>query len=253
MNIRLLLTTVLLAAGGPQATASLDTGHLPDPVKKALDAEGAKESVREVKIHNADGQTVYDVELELKNAPNARLRISAEGKVLHDSRRAGYGQPVPAGPTYIYPAYTAPAPVPQLRMNELPAAVQETIKKEEAATGRKIDSIIADKVDGRLVYRVDLHEKGRNPRFYVAEDGTLLRPLEKPPVLGIGMTFSEAPKAVQEIIRRELDGGEIVKIQKHGRREEPARYEVEIRTQRGAFQLEISEEGFITRDSRKSP
>jgi hypothetical protein len=131
--------------------------------------------------------------------------------------------------------------------------VQETIKKEEAATGRKIDSIIADKVDGRLVYRVDLHEKGRNPRFYVAEDGTLLRPLEKPPVLGIGMTFSEAPKAVQEIIRRELDGGEIVKIQKHGRREEPARYEVEIRTQRGAFQLEISEEGFITRDSRKSP
>lgn len=250
MSKRFLAMMAFLAVCGLHAAEALDPGQIPGPVQKALTTEG----VREVRIHTVNGRPVFDVELEIENAPNAHLRISTDGKILHDSRQSDMDGAMPTPPVYVFPEYTTPVPVPQLRIDEVPPAVRETIQKHASGSPeRKLGAITSGQIDGRPAYRVEFRERGRNPRVYVAEDGTVLRPLEKLPALGLGTMFSETPPAVQDVIRREATGGEIVKIKKEGRRNEPVSYRVDIQTGETAFQLEIAEDGKITRDSRKAP
>ncbi|MDO8540715.1 MAG: hypothetical protein Q7S40_09795 [Opitutaceae bacterium] len=245
----LLIASAFFAAWSVQAAERVDTSQLPAPLKNALNVSAANEAVKEVTIRNVGGQTVYDVELERDNAPNARLRISADGTVLRDSRRAAVGSTTPDVPVYSSEYGTAPY-VPKLKLEELPAAARQAINQETA--GREIGDITSDTVDGRAAYRVEFRERGRNPRFYVAEDGTLLRPTEKPPALGLGTTFSATPAAVQQTIRREAADGEIVKIDKEGLRGAATIYKVEIKNSQGSFQLELSESGSVLRDSRRA-
>lgn len=252
-----LLLVALLATGGAQAAEFLDIDQLPKPVKSALKTSDTKEPVREVRIRNVDGRTVYDVELDLENRPNAHVRISSDGNIVSDSRRSEREGTIPAVPVYpaypVYPeyGYNITGPITRLRFEELPPAVQKTIKKEEAASDLKVGDITSERVDDRTAYRVEFRERGRNPRFYVAEDGTLLRPVEKPPALGVGTTFKDTPEAVQKTIRNEMAEGEIVKIKKEGRGDAAPSYRVDIRNSRESFQIEISEDGRLLADSRK--
>ncbi|MDO8630389.1 MAG: hypothetical protein Q7R41_07835, partial [Phycisphaerales bacterium] len=190
----LMVVSVFLVASSATAAERLDTGQLPAPVKNALKESAANEVVKEVTIRNVGGQTIYDVELERDRAPNPRLRISSDGTVLHDSRRPAVDSTDPN--IGVYSEYGAPAYIARLKLEDLPEAARQTITKE--AAGREIGAITSDTVDGRAAYRVEFRERGRNPRFYVAEDGTLLRPAEKPPVLGLGTSFAQTPTAVQE-------------------------------------------------------
>jgi uncharacterized membrane protein YkoI len=243
----LLIVSAFFAAWSVQAADRLDTSQLPAPVKNALNAAAANEPVKEITIRNVNGQTVYDVELERDKAPNPRLRVAADGTVLHDSRQPVIDSTTPN--IVDYSEYGTPISLPRLKLEDLPATVQQSINKE--AAGREIAEITSDAVNGRVAYRVEFRERGRNPRLYVAEDGSLLRPVEKPPALGIGTTFAATPEAVQQSIRRELADGEIVKIDKEGLRGPATIYKVEIRNRQGAFRLHISESGNILRDSRR--
>ncbi len=252
-----LLLVAFLAACGAQAAEFLDVDQLPEPVKNALKTSETKEPIREVRIRNVDGRTVYDVELNLENRPNAHVRISAEGKILSDSRRSERDEtmtPAPIYPAYpVYPeyGYDITGPITRLRFDELPAAVQKTIKKEEEANDLKLGDITSERVNDRPAYRVEFRERGRNPRFYVAEDGTILRPVEKPPALGVGTTFMDTPEAVQKTIRAEIAEGEIVKIKKEDRGDAASSYRVDVRNGRESFYIEVSEDGRILADSRK--
>lgn len=108
----------------------------------------------------------------------------------------------------------------KLDLAALPQAAQQAIRR--MSVGRGIPSITRTTVDNRVVYRASFPESGRNPDVCVAEDGSLVRPLEKPPGLSqlyIGTTFADTPVPVQTAIRREIGDREILKIEKmHGGR-----------------------------------
>jgi uncharacterized membrane protein YkoI len=244
----LLAMSALFATWSVQAADRIDSSQLPAPVKSALGASAKDEPVKEITIRNVDGRTVYDVEIERDNAPNSRLRVASDGTVLRDSRRIV--SPDPAVPdTGFYGEYPAPAYIPRLKLEDLPASVQSTINRETA--GREIAEITSDLIDGRPAYKIELKERGTNPRFFVAENGSLVRPPEKPPVLGLGTTFARTPSVVQQTIRREIGDGEITKIDKEALSGPASIYKVEIREKRGTtFELRIGENGKVLKDSR---
>jgi hypothetical protein len=242
----LLVASALGAAAFAFAAERIDTAQLPSAVKQALDTAAAGDPVKQITTRVVDGRTIYDIELERKNAPNPRLRIAADGEILRDTTRAVPASDVPP----VLPDGTPAVPVvPTVRLDELPAAARETVKKE--AADRPIAKITRDTMNGREAFAVELKESGRNSRFYVGADGALLRPAEKPPILGLGTTFSDTPAQVQRAIRDELGtGAEIVKIDKDQRRGEPTTYKVEIKDARGTRHLRFSEDGKIIEDTR---
>lgn len=247
----LIIVSTLVILLPARASDNIDISLLPEPVRSTVSGAGVGEAVKEVTIRKVDGRTVYDVELTKDNAPNARLRIAPDGTLLRDSRRSTLSSRfAEAG---LSSEYTAGGPTPVIRsilkLEDLPAAAQQTIR--DAAGGREIAGIDADTLAGRVAFKVVFREGGRNPRLYVAEDGTLLRPEEKPPALLLGTTFVDTPRAVQQAIRNEARNGEILKIDQDGIVGKPKTYQVEIRDNRGRFQLLIAEEGTIISDSRK--
>ncbi len=236
---------MLLAAPWTQGAERVEIDRLPDPVKRALTATGAV-AIKGVTVRTLAGKTVYDVELERDNAPNPHVLVAADGTLLSDSRQ----QPADtfSAAASVYSEFVAPVLLPKVKLTDLPVKVQETIVKK--AEGREVATIRTDTLDGRMAYRIEFQERGRNSRLYIAEDGTLLRPEEIPPVSPIGTKFADTPAAVQQTIRREAGDGEITKIHRKGLVAEPTTYTVDIRGSRGAFQLAIAETGVISRDSR---
>ena len=241
----LLVASLLGGAALVFAAEKVDTSQLPPAVQKALEASAAGDPVKQITVRNVRGRTVYDIELERKNAPNPRLRIAADGEMLRDTSRPLSTPETPFASDYGYGA--APV-VPTLRLDELPAAAQETLKKE--AAGREIAKITRDTVNGHSAYAAEFKEAGRNPRVYVAGDGTLLRPTEKPPTIGVGTMFSDTPAQVQQAIRDEIGAGEIVRIDKERRRNEPDTYKVDVKDTRGTFQIRVNEDGKIIENTR---
>ncbi len=247
-SISIVIASMLGAASLALAVESVDISQLPAAIKRAVDKSSNGDAVKKVTIDNVNGRTVYVVEYERKNAPNPKVRIGEDGQVLRDTASTAVG--APDLPASLYSEYGGPVlpMTPKLELSNVPAPVQQTIKRE--AAGREIAAIHQDTIDGRNGYVAEFSEKGRNPRLYVAEDGSVLRPTEKPPALLVGTTFSDAPAPVQQSIRREVRTGEIVKIEKEGRRGEAHTYKVELRDARGSYHIRVSEDGRILENTR---
>lgn len=280
---KLLLVSAILATMPVLAVAAereVKASELPPAAQRALDDASRGETVKKIAVRNAGGRVVYDVELERANAvgERQRLRIAEDGKILGDSRKAAAstaaGNPAlgisatgtlePSAPVaplgypgaggmpgaYPYEPYLVPA-TPKLRIEELPKAAQETIRRE--AANREVAAIHEDTVDGRKAYVAQFSESGRNPRVFVAEDGSVLRPTEKPRALALGTTFSDTPAPVQQAIRRELGEGEIVRIdkEKEGRGEMEI-YQVEVKDARGSYHVRIAPDGRVLENPRKA-
>ncbi|HEU5080361.1 MAG TPA: PepSY-like domain-containing protein [Opitutaceae bacterium] len=242
-----LLALAISAAPIPAFAADrVDPAQLPPAVKKALDEAARGEPVKEITIHGDRERAVYDVELDRKNAPNPHVRITEQGQVVSDART------VPATEAPLLNPYgvSVPANLPRLRLEQLPNAAQQTIRRE--AAGRDITAITEDTVDGRKAYSVQFRESGRNPSMYVAEDGTVLRPAEKPPALGFGTTFSDAPAMVQQTIRREIGDGQIERVEKLNEGGEPSAYKVSVKDSRGTYELRISADGRVLGNTRRN-
>ena len=220
---------------------------LPEPVQRALNVVDSSATVKKVSVRNLAGETVYEIELERNNAANPRLLVAADGTILSDSRQ----QPADAlsASAAVYSDFVAPVLSREIKPAELPEEVRETFEKE--GEGREIAHINAGRWDGRAAYRIEFREQGRNSRFYVAEDGTVLRPKEKPPASPIGTKFADTPAAVQQTIRREAGDGEIIKIHRAGLVAEPTTYTIDIRRAGGIFQLSVAQDGSVRRDSRQ--
>src|SRR4051812_15616733 len=111
----LIIASALFAAWSIQAAERIDPSTLPAPVKSALGTSAKDEPVKEITIHNVDGRTIYDVEIERDKAPNAKLRVAADGTVLRDSRRSStLDTTTPA--VGVYGEYPAPAYIPRLQL-----------------------------------------------------------------------------------------------------------------------------------------
>jgi hypothetical protein len=261
---KLFMVTAALVAASPlfAAERAVEISELPPAARKALDDSSRGETIKKIAVRNAGGRTVYDVEFARENAPGHRLRIAEDGKILGDTRKAAAsGTETPVVPLGVpgagayqtgYPnePYIAP-PVPKLRIEDLPQPVQKTIRSE--AADREIAAIHETALDGRKAYVAQFSESGRNPRVYVAEDGQVLRPTEKPPVLLVGTTLSDTPAAVQQAVRRELSEGEIVHVDKEKEsRGETEIYKIEVKDARGSYQLRVSPEGRVLENPRRA-
>jgi hypothetical protein len=144
---------------------------------------------------------------------------------------------------------TSPAVSGTVSLAVLPAAAQAAVQQH--AGGREIVKITAGTWYGQAGYRVEFVEKGRNPELYVAENGAVIRPQEKPPALFVGTTFEKLPTAAQTAIRNQIGAGEITKIDKEGRHSGPHFYKLDVRGPDGlAYRLQVSEDGRILEDTR---
>lgn len=147
---------------------------------------------------------------------------------------------------------TQPTLSTSLSMSELPAPVQNTVRK--TAGDEQIARIHRDSLEGKSGYRVQFKERGRNPDIFVTEDGTLLQPREKPPgakTLYMGTRFEDTPAAVQAALRREVGTDEIVSVDREGSRDTEY-YRVRVKTKQGTtYDLRVNADGNITRDSRR--
>jgi uncharacterized membrane protein YkoI len=120
--------------------------------------------------------------------------------------------------------------------------VRLTIEKE--AAGRDVADIDRESWNGKTVYEIEFTKDGRNAQFYVAEDGTIIKPEQGSSLAG--MQASDTPRAVQRTIKREGKGLEIADIDKE-RRNGRAIYEVEFKKPGGNILLHIAEDGTIQR------
>ena len=264
------MLALALASPAIAAERVIEASELPPQAKKTFEDSLRGETVKKIAVRNAGGRTVYDVEFERTNADDGRdrLRIAEDGKILGDTRKAadraakadpaatdaatptlppGYPGAYPVG--YPYEPYAVTTTQPRLRIEDLPRAAQETIRRESA--DRDIAVIHEETVDGRKAYVAQFRESGRNPRVYVAEDGGVLRPTEKPPALALGTTFSDTPAPVQQAIRRELGEGEIVRIDKDKGFGETESYKVEVKDGRGNYRLRVAPDGKVLENTRK--
>lgn len=263
MNAKaLLLVAAAIAAGCPaqaQDAQPVAAGDLPSVVQRALNESSKGEPVKTIHRRVVDGRTVYDVELERNNALNPRFRITEDGIVV-----AGAARPQPsvdpgaAVPIESYDGVLAPTAFdPMIALEELPAPVRETIKKE--AKGRPIADIDRETWQGRTVYEVEFKASGRNPQIHVAEDGTVVK--AEPSRSGelgtslralfMGTQLEDTPSVVQETIRREARNGAIKDIDIE-RRSGQRIYEVEISGGANTFQIHVAEDGRVTHDTRRT-
>lgn len=244
MKAKMVLIASVVVLTSPLVGADpVDPAKLPPAVQKSLEMAGEGSAVQKITTRTVDGRTVYDIELKKKNAPNPRLRIAEDGQVLRDP-------PLTAGdvPMALGDGVAVPPAEPRLKLEELPGAAQETVRR--LAAGREIAAINAERIDEHDGYAVQFREAGRNPWVYIAADGAVLRPTEKPPALLIGTTFGDTPAAVQQAIRREAGEAEIVKIDKDASRNSVPSYRVELRSSRGTFHLRLSETGDVLENTR---
>jgi hypothetical protein len=228
----------------------VDVSQLPPAVQNTLKAANERGPIRKIERRVIGGRAVYDIELERNNAPNPRLRIAEDGALMRES----VGPLVTAvdGVPITPSEFGDPkVPVsPRLAVSDLPAAVQETLRRE--ANGREVAEIDREAWKGRPVYEIEFKQRGLNARIYVADDGALVRD-ERPrhglKSLFMGMQLDETPAAVQATIRRLAGDREIADIDKKGPRTAPF-YRVELKDEHGTQELRIAEDGRVIHDSR---
>jgi uncharacterized membrane protein YkoI len=252
-----LLLSVLLAsfpalAGvvAAEMEKTIPLNELPEPVQKAIETSGETSPVKTITLRQIDGKAVYEIELEKENAPNPRLRIAADGTILRDSSVAP--GVVPYSPAVMPDGTLIVPPAPALRLEDLPAAVQATVRKQ--AAGREVADIDQESWKGRSVYEVEFRQSGMNPQIHVAEDGTLLqdeRAGKGLKSLFMGAQVEDTPPAVQERIRSIAGDREVSDLDREGSANLFV-YEVAIRDAEGVQRLRISEKGEVLSDSRRT-
>jgi hypothetical protein len=234
-----LITSFVLATGAAGAAETIPTDKLPAPVKQALRKSGESTPVKDITVRSVEGKLVYDVELDQQKAPNPKLRIASDGNVLRDSRVDGVSE-------------LQERNVQSAKLENLPDAVQATVKRE--AAGREIGDIDREYWNGHAGYRVTVRGPGRNPSIYVRDDGSLERPTEKPPgarSLFAGPRFDDLPATVQQTIRREASGAEIVKVEESGVSAPDTFYRITLKNREGTFEMDVYQNGSILRDGRR--
>lgn len=246
----LVLAFLMVAAVTARAQERLSYDQLPAAVKQTLRESPQQGPVKEATRTVSAGRTVYVIEIDKNNAPNPRLRIAEDGTLLREpvTPYVSSGD-VPV----VVSEYPDATPVPRLKLEDLPAAVQATARRE--AGGRDVVDVDRETWRGQRVYEIEFRERGLNARIYVADDGSVVR--DEPPrrslkSLLMGTQLEDTPAGVQEAVRRIAGEREIVDIDVEGSPETPV-YRVEIRGPQGLQELRIDRDGRVIANSRQEP
>jgi uncharacterized membrane protein YkoI len=193
-----------LAAWAEEETDTLKMTDLPQPVRAAIRAEVGKGRVASVEKTTDDSDIVYDVEMR-KNGKLRNYTFDSEGTLLDR----------------------------EVFMDEVPAAVQDAIKKQGGAA--EIQEITKTVEEGKTSYEVDFGSEDNPRSFTLDENGGLL---EKE------MLLTETPGPVREAIRRELAGKTPSDITETFDEGETA-YEVEVESGKSHYAIAIDPSGKV--------
>jgi uncharacterized membrane protein YkoI len=146
----------------------------------------------------------------------------------------------------------------QDQIKSLPAAVQRTI--EIQAKGDPVKSVFPRTEGGRTVYEVEIERNNAiNPRFRIDQDGTVLPtpyPTVTDPVLTGSpvpvaevLTLDSLPAAVQQTVRAQAAGRQIVDIDRRNWQGRTV-YDVEFRAEGRNPQIHVAEDGTLVQPER---
>lgn len=122
-------------------------------------------------------------------------------------------------PIMISALFTLPASAAELTLDQCPAAVQETIRKNQR--GGRIDEIESHQVEGKTLYvaEVDLPDR-KDLKMHIAADGTLIKLRED-------LALADLPSTVRAVVNQHLGGGRVDDVEKEVAGETTT-YQVEI-------------------------
>ena len=154
------------ATGNPNDVSSgsdrdLTFTQLPAAVQKTVRAQEPNAPIASIHKRTKDGQVWYDVSFKEKGL-NPKITVAEDGTLIKGESK---GLTIDRG--------TAT----NLKFEDLPIAVRKSVR--ERMPEAQIASIDKDTKDGRIVYDISFEEPGKNPKMRVAEDGTVVKELEK--------------------------------------------------------------------------
>jgi uncharacterized membrane protein YkoI len=221
---------VLIAGtGGFQARADrVPLTELPNAVQQAIKQQSQGEPLEYVDREMKDGQTVYQAEFK-REGLNRRVTFAADGSVVPDRQ---IGQVFRQEPS--------------MTLNELPAAVQKTVKEQQA--GREIADIDKEMWNGKAVYEVEFREKGPNSRIHIASDGSMIVDKDRKTGTYLGTQMSETPAPVQATVKRVVSSAEIQDVDRETKNGQVV-YDVEVKQEGLNRHLKIADNGTLLSDS----
>jgi uncharacterized membrane protein YkoI len=146
------------------------------------------------------------------------------------------------------------------KFNELPAAVQETVRAERPNS--EIANVSHKTRDGTEVYEVEFREPGKNPKIEVYADGRVLKAdaaksagaVERPvtPTGAVGTKLSALPEAAQKTILSKAPNSQIAGILRH---EKDGRviYEIEFKEPGTNSTMQVAQDGALIQELQKKP
>jgi uncharacterized membrane protein YkoI len=173
MKINKYVITLLAAAGiltgcnRSVESASNKFNELPPAVQKTVRAQAPQGEIADVSHKTENGMDVYRVTFR-EPGQNPEIVVSSDGKLLSTDMAK------PAGA--IQRALT-PTGATGTKFSALPEKVQRTI--QSTAPGAEIGDISRQESNGRVIYKIEFREPGKNPSIRVAEDGTLVQDLQR--------------------------------------------------------------------------
>lgn len=148
-------------------TASQKFNELPPAVQKTVRAQAPNAEITDVSKTSQDGRDVYQVQLS-ENGQNPKVVVATDGTLISSD------MPKPAGGLE---RMLTPTGATGTSYSSLPESVQKTIKAQ--APNAQISSISRHEDNGRTIYEISFQDQGKNPTMKIADDGTLVQPLQK--------------------------------------------------------------------------
>ena len=224
-----------LVAGATAFQAFADkvpVSELPQTVQKAIKDHSQGATLEHVDREIKNGQTVYQAEFK-REGLNRRVTFAADGTIVPDRQ--------------ISDTINLNRQ-PSMALNDLPAAVQKTVKEQQA--GREVADIDKEMWNGKAVYEVEFKEKGPNSRLHIASDGSMVVDKDKKTGTYLGAQLSEAPANVQTAVKRTVSNAEIEDVDRE-ERDGRIVYDVEVKQEGMNRHLKIAADGTVLSDSNQ--
>jgi uncharacterized membrane protein YkoI len=148
-------------------SASTKFNELPPAVQKTVRAQAPQAEIADVSRKTENGMEVYEIEFR-EPGRNPKIVVAVDGKLITGDMVK------PAGA--IERALT-PTGATGTKFSALPEKVQKTIQSK--SPNADIADISRQETDGRVIYKVEFRDAGKNTSIRVAEDGTLVQDLQK--------------------------------------------------------------------------
>jgi uncharacterized membrane protein YkoI len=145
---------------------------LPPAVRATVNREVPNGVIDKISSDTKDGRVVYKIKFRDEGI-NPSILVAADGTIL----KSDISRDKALGATGASTDVTTGTSKSDLKFTQLPPAVQKTIRERSATA--KVADIDKHTRNGRVVYDVSFEEKGTNPKMTIAEDGTVVKDLEK--------------------------------------------------------------------------